>query len=107
MDNLDTTFAALSDTTRRAILAQLIRGESRLSDLAKPFEMSQTAVSKHVHVLRDAGLVTIEKRGRIRHCRINAQPMERAVDWLSDYQAFWTNQLDNLALHLAKQENPK
>lgn len=101
MENLDTTFAALSDGTRRAILARLMQGESRLCDLAEPFDMSQTAVSKHVRVLSDAGLLIVEKRGRTRHCRINAEPMKQATDWLIDYQAFWTRQFDNLAQYLA------
>ena len=98
--NLDTTFAALSHETRRAILARLKQGETRLSDLAAPFNMSQTAVSKHVQVLSDAGLLTVEKRGRTRHCRLNAAPLEEATSWLIDYQAFWSTQFDNLARHL-------
>ena len=101
MEHLDTTFAALGHDARRAILARLMQGESRLSDLAEPFNMSQTAVSKHVRVLSDAGLVIVEKRGRTRHCRLNAEPMKEATDWLADYQAFWTQQFDNLAQHLA------
>jgi DNA-binding transcriptional ArsR family regulator len=105
MDYLDLIFAALSDGTRRAILARLMHGESRLSDLAKPFSMSQTAVSKHVRVLSDAGLLIVEKRGRTRHCRINAEPMKMATDWLIDYQAFWTNQFDNLGEFLAGRED--
>ncbi len=99
MQNLDATFAALSDATRRAILEQLMQGEARLSDLAEPFNMSQSAVSKHARVLRDAGLLTIEKRGRTRYCRINADPMKQVTDWLADYQAFWMHQFDNLAQH--------
>ena len=103
MGNLDTTFAALSDGTRRAILERLMQGEARLSDLAAPFDMSQTAVSKHVRVLSDAGLLVVEKRGRTRHCRLNAGVMKDAADWLADYQAFWTQQFDNLAQHLVGQ----
>lgn len=103
MQALDTTFSALGDVTRRAILEKLRDGETRLSDLAEPFDMSQTAVSKHVRVLSDAGLLTIEKRGRTRHCRLNADAMKEASDWLKDYQAFWMHQFDNLALHLAKE----
>ena len=102
MENLDTTFAALSDETRRAILLQLMQGEARLSDLAEPFDMTQTAVSKHVRVLSNAGLVVVEKRGRTRHCRLNAHVMKEAFDWLADYQSFWTQQFDNLAQHLAQ-----
>ena len=100
MQNLDTTFAALGDGTRRAILERLMQGEARLSDLAEPFEMSQTAVSKHVRVLSSAGLLVVEKRGRTRHCRLNAHVMKDASDWLASYQAFWTQQFDNLAQHL-------
>ena len=104
MGSLDTTFAALSDETRRAILGQLMGGEARLSDLAEPFDMSLTAVSKHVRVLRNAGLLLVEKRGRTRHCRLNASAMKAASDWLADYQSFWTHQFDNLAQHLAGQK---
>jgi DNA-binding transcriptional ArsR family regulator len=102
MAHLDTTFAALSDETRRAILHQLMQGEVPLSDLAAPFDMSLTAVSKHVRVLCNAGLVAVEKRGRTRHCRLNAHAMKDASDWLADYQAFWSQQLDNLTQHFAK-----
>lgn len=105
MENLDTVFAALSDGTRRNILAQLKHGEARLSDLAAPFDMSQTAVSKHVRVLSDAGLLIIEKRGRTRHCRLNAEPMKQVTEWLEDYQSFWMDQFDNLAMMLANGED--
>lgn len=105
MENLDATFAALSHGTRRAILQRLMEGESRLSDLAEPFNMSQTAVSKHVRVLSDAGLLVVEKRGRTRHCRLNAAPMKQATDWLEHYQAFWTEQFDSLARHLASERD--
>ena len=104
MDSLDATFAALSHGARREILRCLAKGEMRLSDLAAPFDMSQTAVSKHVRVLKDAGLVVVERRGRTRHCRLNAQPMKSATDWLLDYQAFWTQQLDNLGWYLANED---
>ena len=103
MGNLDTIFAALSDETRRAILEQLMQGEARLTDLAEPFDMTQTAVSKHVRVLSNAGLLVVEKRGRTRHCRLNAGVMKEASDWLADYQSFWTQQFDNLAQHLVGQ----
>ncbi len=63
--------------------------------------MSQTAVSKHVRVLSDAGLLIVEKRGRTRHCRLNAEPMRRATEWLAEYQVFWTRRFDNLAQHFA------
>lgn len=104
MENLDTTFAALSDTTRRAILGRLMHGEARLSDLAEPFDMSLTAVSKHVRVLSQAGLLTVEKRGRTRHCRLDARALKNASDWLSGYRSFWAQQFDNLAQVLAERD---
>ena len=100
MADLNATFTALGDETRRAILARLSRGEARLSDLAEPFAMSQTAVSKHVRVLTSAGLVEVEKRGRTRHCRLRAAGFEAAADWLAHYEAFWKGRLDNLRIHL-------
>ena len=104
-ENLDATFAALSHGTRRAILHRLMAGESKLSDLAEPFNRSQTAVSKHVRVLSDAGLLIVEKRGRTRHCRLNAEPMRQVTDWLNDYQSFWTGQFGALGQLLAKEKN--
>lgn len=105
MAQLDATFSALSDGTRRAIVARLADGETTLSDLAAPFDMSLTAVSKHLRVLSDAGLVDIEKRGRTRHCRLRGTPIKEAVDWLSKYEAFWIDRFDALARHLAREEN--
>ena len=107
MSHLDTTFAALSNTTRRAILSRLATGETRLSDLAAPFDMSQTAVSKHVRYLEDAGLVEVEKRGRVRHCRLNASAMKEASHWLRNYEKFWIANLDSLAKYLADEEKEK
>lgn len=104
MPDLDQTFAALSDTTRRAIITRLSEGEAPLSDLAEPFEMSLTAVSKHVRVLSDAGLVSVEKRGRTRFCRLQATPMKSAADWLADYRKFWEGQLDSLARYLNEEK---
>jgi DNA-binding transcriptional ArsR family regulator len=104
VQRLDATFSALADPTRRAIVARLADGEAVLSELAEPFDMSLTAVSKHVRVLSDAGLVTVEKRGRTRHCRLDAGPMKEAAGWLKDYEEFWTKQLDALARYLAEEE---
>ena len=100
MPNLDQTFSALSDPTRRAILARLSRGETTLSEVAEPFEMSQTGVTRHVNVLADAGLVSVSKRGRSRYCRLEAAPMRAASEWLRDYQQFWDLNLQRLAEHL-------
>lgn len=104
MNDLNRTFTALADGTRRAIVARLAEGETPLSDLAAPFEMSLTAVSKHVRMLSEAGLVTVEKRGRTRYCRLRAAPMKQAADWLDDYRAFWEGRFDALARHL--RDNP-
>jgi DNA-binding transcriptional ArsR family regulator len=95
---LDRTFAALADPTRRALLAQLERRDCvTVSELAKPFAMSLPAVMKHLDVLSDAGLIARSKVGRAVTCRLNAGPMEDAMQWLNRYQRFWTEQLDRLA----------
>lgn len=101
---LDTVFQALSDSTRRAILAQLREGESRLSDLAMPFDMSQTAVSKHVRVLNESGLVKVEKRGRTRYCRLNPSAMQEASAWLEQYREMWLQNFDNLGQYFDEQD---
>ena len=100
MTKLDQTFSALGDGTRRAILARLTDGEATLSDIAAPFNISQTAVSKHVRVLSEAGLVKVNKRGRTRYCSLRARPMKEAADWLTDYQTFWQDRFTALAKHL-------
>ena len=99
---LDQTFAALSDATRRAIVARLAEGEAAISDLAEPFEMSLTAVSKHVRVLSEAGLVTVEKRGRARFCRLEGEAMKPAAEWIGDYRRFWEGRLEALGRYLAE-----
>jgi DNA-binding transcriptional ArsR family regulator len=104
MPDLNRTFAALSDVTRRAIVARLVHGEAPLSDLAAPFEMSLTAVSKHVRVLSDAGLVSVKKRGRTRYCQLEAAPMMDAAAWLDDYRTFWEGQFEALAGYLSKED---
>ncbi|NOJ46326.1 ArsR/SmtB family transcription factor [Bradyrhizobium archetypum] len=97
-DALDRTFAALSDPTRRALLARLENRESlSVSELAQPFSMSLPAVMKHLDVLSDAGLIAREKTGRTVSCRLTAQPMEQAMDWLNRYRRFWSDALDRLA----------
>lgn len=96
MGTLNQTFAALGDETRRAILAQLIEGEVPISDLAKSFDMTLTGVSNHVRVLSEAGLLSVEKRGRSRHCSINPLALKDASNWFEDYRSFWTRQLDNM-----------
>ncbi|MBW4707354.1 metalloregulator ArsR/SmtB family transcription factor [Roseobacter sp. YSTF-M11] len=105
MTDLNAVFSALGDETRRAILMRLAEGELPLSRIAAPFDMSQTAVTRHVHVLEDAGLVTVEKRGRVRHCALTAAPMSDAVSWLESYRPFWVERLDTLALMIARETN--
>jgi DNA-binding transcriptional ArsR family regulator len=105
--NLDRTFAALADPTRRALLARLTENEDlSVSELAKPFSMSLPAVMKHLDVLSDAGLVGREKNGRIVSCRLRAEPMREANDWLNRYQKFWTERLDQLAAFLEEESCP-
>ena len=88
-DTLDATFAALADPTRRAILARLATGEATVTELARPFAMSQPAVSKHVKVLERAGLITRGREAQKRPCRIAAQPLAEATGWLEEYRRIW------------------
>jgi DNA-binding transcriptional ArsR family regulator len=102
--DLDQTFSALADATRRAILARLSQGEATLSEVADPFDMSLTAVSKHVRLLSDAGLVRVTKRGRTRYCRLEAAAMREAVDWLNTYRQFWDDQFASLAQYIEEED---
>ena len=99
-DSLDATFAALADPTRRAILARLSRGESSVSELAQPFDVSLPAISRHLRVLEHAGLLERHKRGRVRHCRVDPRRMKEAAEWIARYQRFWESQFDALAKYL-------
>jgi DNA-binding transcriptional ArsR family regulator len=101
--SLDATFGALADPTRRAILAALMLGQSSVTELARPHRMSLPAVMKHLRVLESAGLVTQRKIGRSRRCRLEAQPLENAEAWISQYRAFWSKQFDSLDRYLAEQ----
>ncbi len=104
---LDRTFAALADPTRRALLARLGEGEGlSVSELARPFPMSLPAVMKHLDVLSDAGLITRTKTGRTVTCQLNAAPMEEAMNWLTRYQRFWSEQLDRLTAFLEEESCP-
>ncbi|MBR0720373.1 ArsR/SmtB family transcription factor [Bradyrhizobium manausense] len=95
---LDRTFAALSDPTRRALLARLGEKDSlSVSELATPFAISLPAIMKHLDVLTDAGLIVREKTGRTVSCRLTAQPMEQAMNWLNRYAQFWSESFDRLA----------
>jgi DNA-binding transcriptional ArsR family regulator len=97
---LDRTFSALSDPTRRAILARLAQGGATVTELARPFDMSLPAVSKHLRVLENAGLMSRRKEGRIHHCRLVGEPLQGAADWLAFYRTFWETRLESLADYL-------
>jgi DNA-binding transcriptional ArsR family regulator len=104
---LDRTFAALSDPTRRALLARLVEQDSlSVSELAQPFAMSLPAIIKHLDVLSDAGLIAREKTGRTVACRLTAQPMEQAMEWLNRYARFWSESFDRLAALLEEEPWP-
>jgi DNA-binding transcriptional ArsR family regulator len=93
---LDATFAALADPTRRAIIARLATGEASVMELAKPFAMSQPAISKHLKVLEQAGLISRSRDAQRRPCRIEAKRLEEANQWLERYSAFWEASLQRL-----------
>ena len=93
---LDTTFAALADPTRRAILARLASGEATVNDLARPFDMSQPAISKHLKVLERAGLVAIGRDAQARPRRLVAKPLAEANEWLENYRKYWEHSFDSL-----------
>jgi DNA-binding transcriptional ArsR family regulator len=95
--HLDDTFGALSDSTRRRILARLAQGEAAVSDLAAPFHISLPGVAKHLRVLERAKLITRRKEGRINRCRLVAEPMKDAAEWIGRYRQFWEQHLDALA----------
>jgi DNA-binding transcriptional ArsR family regulator len=104
---LDRTFAALADPTRRALLARLSQTDGlSVSALAAPFAMSLPAVMKHLDVLSDAGLVARTKNGRTVSCRLRAEPMHEANEWLNRYQRFWGDRLDQLAAFLEEDSCP-
>ena len=99
-DHLSTTFYALADPTRRAILARLATGECSVTELAEPFEISLPAVSKHLRVLERAGLIARGREAQWRPCRINAKPLKEVADWTERYRRFWEGKFDNLELYL-------
>jgi DNA-binding transcriptional ArsR family regulator len=96
IDHLSTTFAALADPTRRAILARLARGETTVNELAKPFAMSLPAVSRHLKVLEHAGLISRGRDAQWRPARLEAAPLEKASTWIDSYRRFWDESFDRL-----------
>ena len=99
-DQLSTTFAALADPTRRAILARLVTGECSVTELAEPFDMSLPAVSKHLRVLERAGLVARGREAQWRPCRIEAAPLKEVAEWTERYRAIWEQRFDRLEAYL-------
>ena len=110
-DRLSSTFAALADPTRRAILARLASGEKSVNDLAEPFEMSLPAVSKHLKVLESAGLISRGREAQWRPCRIEAGPLKDISNWVERYRKFWEERFDRLDAYLreiqTKEKNGK
>src|ERR1700690_4354856 len=107
-DHLDATFGALADPTRRALIARLALGEANVTELAKPFEMSQPAISKHLKVLERAGLISRGRDAQSRPCRLDAHRLKEASDWVARYRRFWDesfDRLDGLLVEMKKKEN--
>ena len=100
VDQLNRTFSALADPTRRAIVARLADGEATVTELAEPFPVSLQAVSKHLKVLEGAGLITRGRDAQWRPCRLHAAPMSEVTDWLEHYRRFWDGSFDRLDEHL-------
>ena len=104
-DQLSTTFAALADPTRRAILARLASGECSVTELAEPFEMTMPAVSKHLRVLERAGLITRGRAAQWRPCRLEPAPLKEVADWAERYRRIWEARLDRLDDYLQQLQN--
>ncbi|MDB5394025.1 MAG: hypothetical protein JWM91_1531 [Rhodospirillales bacterium] len=101
-DHISTTFSALADPTRRAILARLASGEASVTELAEPFEMSLPAISKHLKVLERAGLIARGREAQWRPCRLEAGPLKDVAAWLERYRRFWEGSFDRLDDYLKK-----
>jgi DNA-binding transcriptional ArsR family regulator len=102
MDSLSTTFAALADPTRRAILARLALGETTVNELAEPFEMSLPAVSRHLKVLEHAGLISRSRDAQWRPCKLRAEELKTAAEWLEGYRRFWEESFGRLDEYLVR-----
>jgi DNA-binding transcriptional ArsR family regulator len=106
-DQLSTTFAALADPTRRAILARLVTGECSVTELAEPFAMSLPAVSKHLRVLERAGLIARGREAQWRPCRLEAAPLKQVADWTERYREIWEQRFDRLEIYLDQLKREK
>ncbi len=107
IDQLSLTFSALADPTRRAILARLISGQTSVTELAAPHDMSLPAISKHLRVLETCGLITRSREGQVRPCQLKAEPMKNAVDWLERYRQHWEQSFDRLEVYLKELQTKK
>ena len=101
-DHLSITLSALADPTRRGILAQLTLGESSVSKLSEPYDMSMAAVSKHLKVLEKAGLISRGKNAQWRPCRLEAKPLKDVSNWIEEYRTFWETKLDRFGEYLGE-----
>ncbi|WP_433973846.1 ArsR/SmtB family transcription factor [Tunturiibacter lichenicola] len=99
-DQITSTFGALADPTRRAILSRLASGETSVTELAAPFEMSMPAVSRHLKVLERAGLISRGREAQWRPCKLNPKPLKEAAEWLEEYRQFWEQSFDRLEEYL-------
>ena len=100
VQSISTTFAALGDPTRLAILSRLAQGEATVTELAEPFDMSMPAITKHLKVLERAGLISRGRDAQYRPCRIETEPLEGAVDWIAEHRRTWAGRFDRLDQHL-------
>jgi DNA-binding transcriptional ArsR family regulator len=107
LDRLSETLSALADPTRRGILARLATGDATVGELAEPYDMSLAAVSKHLRVLEDAGLISRGREAQYRPCHLEAAPLQQVEEWLEDYRQFWDRSLDALAGYLKTVPGPK
>lgn len=101
-DRLSSTFAALADPTRRAILARLAAGEFSVTEIAEPFDMSLPAITKHLKVLERAGLISRSREAQWRPCKLEARPLQQAADWVEQYRKFWEESFDRLEDYLSE-----
>jgi DNA-binding transcriptional ArsR family regulator len=106
-DQLSSTFAALADPTRRAILARLALGETSVKELAEPFEISPPAITKHLKVLQRAGLISQGRQAQWRPCKLEAAPLREVAAWAEDYRRFWEESFDRLDIYLAEMKKKR
>jgi DNA-binding transcriptional ArsR family regulator len=107
MNDLNQTFAALSDPTRRAIVARLAKGDATVGELAGPFRISPPAISRHLKVLEEASLITNERQGKHRNCRLNPEALASAADWIDFQRTFWSGSFDRLEARLKQRKDRK